>query len=56
MVLALHKGEVDCISAGQNEADLWMLVWSKVGERFDEDFTMLRYGKRHMPRLRRTPK
>ena len=26
VVQALHKGEVDCISAGHNDADLWVLV------------------------------
>ena len=30
------KGEVDCISAGLNDVDLWVSVWSKVDECIDE--------------------
>ena len=36
MVQTLNKIEVDCISAGHRGTDLWMLVWSKVGECIDE--------------------
>ena len=31
VVQALTDGEVDCIS-GHNDADLWVLVWSKVDD------------------------
>ena len=29
---ALNKGEVDCISAGHNDASHWVFVWNKVDE------------------------
>ena len=32
----LNKGEVDCIHAEHNDADLWMLAQNKVGECDDE--------------------
>ena len=31
VVQALNKNEVGCSSAGHKDADLWMLVWNKVG-------------------------
>ena len=31
-VQALNKGEVNCISASCKDADLWVLVWRKIGE------------------------
>ena len=40
VVRALNKGEVDCISAGLNDVDLWVLVWSKVDECIDAGTNM----------------
>ena len=40
VVQALHKGEVDCISAGHEDADLWVWVWSKVDECVDQDINI----------------
>ena len=45
---AVHKGEVDCISAGHGDADLWIFVWSKVGECIDEGYnTRVVWTKAH---------
>ena len=35
-VQALNESEVDCISAGHNDADIWVFVWSKIDECIDE--------------------
>ena len=32
VVQSLNKGEVNCISASRKDADLWVLVWRKIGE------------------------
>ena len=40
VVQALTEGVVDCITAGHIDADLWVLVWSKVGECIEEGFNM----------------
>ena len=36
----LKKREVDCISAGHKDADLWMFVWSKVNMGLDEGISI----------------
>ena len=36
VVRALNKGEVYCISASHKDANLWVLVWRKIGECIDE--------------------
>ena len=36
VVLALNKVEVHCISASHKDANLWVLVWRKIGEYIDE--------------------
>ena len=33
---SLNQREVDCISAGHKDADLWILVWSEVGDCVEE--------------------
>ena len=38
VVQALNEGEVDRISAGHNDPDLWMWVWNKVGACIEEGF------------------
>ena len=35
-----NRGEVDCISAGHGDADLWVLIWSKVGECMEREVKM----------------
>ena len=40
VVRALSKGEVDCIGAWHNAAELWDLVWNKVHECIEEDLNM----------------
>ena len=44
-VVQALTGEVDCISAGSNDADLLLLVWSKVGECINEGFHIWWYGR-----------
>ena len=38
VVQSLNKGEVNCISAGHKEADLWSLVWNKIDACMDKSF------------------
>ena len=40
MVQALNESEVNCISAGHNDADLWVLVWNKEDDCIEEGFNM----------------
>ena len=40
MVPALKKGDVDCISAGHEGTDFWMLVWNIMDKCTDAGFNI----------------
>ena len=45
---ALNKGEAECISAGDEGAGLWVVVWSKEDECVDEgDNTRVMWTEAH---------
>ena len=48
MAQTLNKGEVDCIHAWHNDANLWMLAWKRVGECIDEGLNIrVLWAKEH---------